>query len=649
MAKILHVSKYYYPFFGGIEDVAQTVINELKPYHNQRVICFNHHKGDEQSVENGIPVTRVSVAFSLTSQPITFSFIRHLQKIIDEFRPDYVHLHLPNPLVSLYVLKANLYSAKLVTHWHADILGQKMIYSVYRFYEKKIIERSDKILATSEIYRLASKPLKNFAYKTEILPNTVNEDKFLLAKNDEEKILELKKRFDNKKILFSVGRHVPYKGINYLLDAAKLIDNDCKIVIAGSGFLTKYLKKRAKNIQNVYFIGRVSDEDLKLFLYASTVYVFPSHTRSEAFGVALAEALYCGLPAVSFNIEGSGMIWVNKDKYSGFVVQNRDTQAFADAVNQLLRNENLRKEMSINAKKWICKNFLKEQIINVLSKIYEIDNEIPKKPLINVSIVLYNNKLDKISNLISTIRKSSLVNKIYLIDNSPKRCQEFENLQVTYIFNDRNIGYGRGHNIALNQTIFDNQAAYHLAMNADLTCDAEIIDEITAYMQENQDVGSLMPKVFYPNGKIQYLCRLLPDPMDLIVRRFLPKFVMKTRVARLEMRDTDYNHIINVPHISGCFMFLRTEILKKTGLFDERYFLYLEDIDLTRRIQQVSRTIFYPKVSIIHEHRQGSYNSLRLLVVHIYSAIKYFNKWGWFSDKERDRINKKTIEESNLS
>jgi GT2 family glycosyltransferase len=93
-------------------------------------------------------------------------------------------------------------------------------------------------------------------------------------------------------------------------------------------------------------------------------------------------------------------------------------------------------------------------------------------------------------------------------------------------------------------------------------------------------------------------------------------------------------------------MFLRTEVLKCTGLFDERYFLYLEDIDLTRRIQQVARNVFYPKVSIIHEHRQGSYNSLRLLFVHISSAIRYFRKWGWRNDTERKIINERTIAEA---
>ena len=223
MAKILHISKYYYPFFGGIEDVAQTIIEELKPYHTQRVICFNHHKGNEESIENDIPVMRIGVAATIASQPVSFGYKKHLEKIINEFQPDYIHLHLPNPLVSMYLLGIDLKGAKLVTHWHADVLGQKLIYLFYRHFEKKILQNSDKILATSETYQLSSKPLRNFAYKTMILPNTINENKFLQKNDDEQSIKAIRQKYDNKKIIFLVGRHVPYKGIDYLIDAEKFI------------------------------------------------------------------------------------------------------------------------------------------------------------------------------------------------------------------------------------------------------------------------------------------------------------------------------------------------------------------------------------------------------------------------------------------
>lgn len=103
--------------------------------------------------------------------------------------------------------------------------------------------------------------------------------------------------------------------------------------------------------------------------------------------------------------------------------------------------------------------------------------------------------------------------------------------------------------------------------------------------------------------------------------------------------------MMNVPYLSGCFMFLRVSVLKEVGLFDERYFMYLEDTDLSRRIHKKYKTIYYPFVHIIHEYSKGSYKNIKLLIYHIHSAIKYFNKWGWIFDKERREINTKVLRE----
>ena len=111
------------------------------------------------------------------------------------------------------------------------------------------------------------------------------------------------------------------------------------------------------------------------------------------------------------------------------------------------------------------------------------------------------------------------------------------------------------------------------------------------------------------------------------------------------MRNFSYDAIMDVPYLSGCCMFLRTEALKKVGLFDERFFLYPEDIDLTRRIHKHYRTVFYPYVSVIHQHERSSYKSLKMMRIHVQNMIKYFNKWGWIWDKERKTINKKILKQ----
>ena len=265
----------------------------------------------------------------------------------------------------------------------------------------------------------------------------------------------------------------------------------------------------------------------------------------------------------------------------------------------------------------------------------------------NVSIVLYQTDYSEVKQIVDTLRRSEVVSSIFLVDNSPVENGDFKNLDAIYIFNNANLGYGKAHNIALRKTIFAN-VEYHLVLNADLIFDSEILAEMLQYMSDNPDVGHMMPKIFYPNGSVQYLCKMLPTPFDLFGRRFLPKSWTKIRNARFEMRATNYDTIMNAPYLSGCFMLLRIEALEEVGLFDERFFMYPEDIDLTRRIHVRYKTVFYPNVQVIHNHAQKSYKGLKMLYIHILNLIRYFNKWGWIFDAERKAINKKIVEQYKL-
>lgn len=126
------------------------------------------------------------------------------------------------------------------------------------------------------------------------------------------------------------------------------------------------------------------------------------------------------------------------------------------------------------------------------------------------------------------------------------------------------------------------------------------------------------------------------------MRRFIPGFLkgkLQLRLDQYELKHKNYDEVMEVPNLSGCFMFLRMEVLKIVGLFDESFFMYLEDTDLSRRINLQFQTIYYPKVSIIHQYEKGSYKSLKLLKYHIVSAFRYFNKYGWFFDMVRATIN----------
>lgn len=267
---------------------------------------------------------------------------------------------------------------------------------------------------------------------------------------------------------------------------------------------------------------------------------------------------------------------------------------------------------------------------------------------LNCSIVLFDNDVSSLINIINSVLKSSVTNKVFLIDNSPTNTLKsalaafISNEKVKYIFNNRNLGYGKAHNIALTQSI--NLSLYHLVLNPDVEFETGTLENIFNFMQSNPDVGQLMPKVFYKNGALQKLCNPLPKPINLMGRRFFQNSEWSRKINdEYELKGFNYDRCLNVPNLSGCFMFLRCDTLKQTGFFDERYFMYMEDIDLCRRIHAVSKTLFYPEVSIIHGFEKESYSNKTLLKHHIQSAIKYFNKWGWVIDKQRDKFNQKLL------
>ncbi|MEQ8362516.1 MAG: glycosyltransferase family 2 protein [Cyclobacteriaceae bacterium] len=265
---------------------------------------------------------------------------------------------------------------------------------------------------------------------------------------------------------------------------------------------------------------------------------------------------------------------------------------------------------------------------------------------LSASIVVYKSNLEMLAEAIESFLKATTVSQLYIIDNSPTN--EAKTLvnheRIKYTFNNKNVGFGAGHNIALKKAIAAG-SRYHVALNPDVYFSVDALQKLFGFMEANPEVGLCMPKVLYPDGRLQPLCKLLPSPKILIFRRFF--FFLKEFLARqnyhYELQFSGYNKIMDVPFLSGCFMFFRIEALNKVGLFDEKIFLYTEDVDLCRRIHQQYRTVFNPEVIIYHYHQRGSYKNGRLLLHNIQSAIQYFNKWGWLIDKERDLINQRAL------
>lgn len=269
--------------------------------------------------------------------------------------------------------------------------------------------------------------------------------------------------------------------------------------------------------------------------------------------------------------------------------------------------------------------------------------------LISASIVTYNNNEKVLLEAVNSFLNTALPVKLYIIDNSPtdRLAPLFTDDRIEYIFNNKNLGFGKAHNIAMRSSI-EVDIPYHLVLNPDVYFGEGVLEGLYKHMQDNPDVGQLMPKVLYPNGDTQYLCKLLPSPSDFFTRRFIKDEAKLEKLNEtFELRFTGYDHTMNVPYLSGCFMFLRNSALQEVGLFDERIFMYSEDTDLTRRIHQKYQTQFFPDVHIYHHFAKGSHRNLKLLFFAIHGAFIYFSKWGWFSDRERDRINNDLLTQYN--
>ena len=276
--------------------------------------------------------------------------------------------------------------------------------------------------------------------------------------------------------------------------------------------------------------------------------------------------------------------------------------------------------------------------------------------MLTISIVLYNTPERMLDKALNCLLKSDLVSGIFIIDNSPLPrkqilgadiCDATLDPRISYQFLDENSGYSKGHNTILNNT--SKRDKYHLVMNADIHFVPGTLEKIVEYMECNSEIGLIMPKILNPDGTIQKQAKLLPTPLNLIARRFLPKFIAKKLDEKFELHCYKYQHAQEIPYLNGSFMFLRSSELDRIGGFEEKIFMYGEDLDLARRFYMQSKSVVFPHVEVTHEHQKASFKKLKPLIFHIKGVCAYFNKWGWLFDHSRKKINKQVLRNINES
>lgn len=265
--------------------------------------------------------------------------------------------------------------------------------------------------------------------------------------------------------------------------------------------------------------------------------------------------------------------------------------------------------------------------------------------IITVSVVLHKTPPALIKSVIDTLRKES-VSRIFIVDNSPDDSLRHqipgdENIEYSHV---ENKGYGNAHNHAIRKAEAMG-SRYHLVLNPDVRWEGAILDSLTEVMEQRGDCGLIQPKICNPDKTLQHTCRLLPSPADVIFKRFLPAGWTKKRMDRYLLPDSAYETEFNAVYMQGSFMLFRMDALKDTGLFDERFFMYPEDIDITRRIRKRYAALYYPGISITHDHAASSQKFGKMMWIHIVNMIKYFNKWGWIFDAERKKLNRQLLKE----
>lgn len=270
--------------------------------------------------------------------------------------------------------------------------------------------------------------------------------------------------------------------------------------------------------------------------------------------------------------------------------------------------------------------------------------------MITASIVTYNTSIEDLNKLIGSLYLIKAPIKIIIIDNSPLDTIRsfFEKLDdYDYVHNPINPGFGASHNIAI-QRSFEYGSRFHFVINPDIYFDHDVMSPMIEYMKLHPDVGMMMPQILNDDGTIQNLPKLLPHPFSIFLRKLKrPKYLYKTFINRYELRFINKDLIYNSPIISGCFTLFRVSALQKVGLYDDQFFMYFEDWDLSRRMHMKFKTVYFPLVSVYHGYESGANKSSRLFKIFVKSYIRYFNKWGWFFDKKRSKVNKHALEQFN--
>ncbi len=364
--RILQLGKFY-PVRGGVEKVMYDLTVRLSERGvDCDMLCALEKGGPQVMNLNGHARligcrTWWKVAATMISPAMIFS----LRKVCKEY--DIIHVHHPDPMACLALLLSG-YKGKVVLHWHSDIEKQKVLLRLYRPLQEWLLRRADVIVGTTPVYTVESPYLSHVQHKIVCLPIGVDP-----IVPDPGKVEALKAAYPGKKIVFSLGRLVAYKGYKWLIEAAHYLSDDYVVLIGGSGGLVYDLLGAIETWgvgDKVKLLGRIPDEDLPAYYGACTLFCLSSVQKTEAFAIVQVEAMSCGKPVVATRIPHSGVSWVNVHGVSGLNVAPKNARELADAIMRIAGDGETYKTFAAGAKKRYREMFTKDKMINDILEIY---------------------------------------------------------------------------------------------------------------------------------------------------------------------------------------------------------------------------------------------------------------------------------------
>lgn len=369
---ILQLGKAFPPIkgLGGVERVIEQFYYGIN---TRNIKCDVLGVNDKYKFEidnfcNGGLIFREKLFKKLLSTFLSLHLILRLSKISKNY--DIIHVHHPDPMsfLALFFVRPK---AKIILHWHSDIVKQKIVYFFFKGLEKWVLNRANLILCTTPKYYAENLILRPYLHKTNYLVigykkrNIISSTDIIFSeKNYQQRI---------KRIIF-IGRLVYYKGVDYLIKSMALVNAESELLIIGDGenlFLLKELARKLNLEHKIKFLGSVGDEEKITYLISSDILVLPSTFKSEAYGIVQVEAMAYGVPVISTKIEGSGVDWVNKNGVSGIIVPACDEISLASAIDKILNDFSLKCKLSAGALTRFANIFNEDKMFESLMNYYK--------------------------------------------------------------------------------------------------------------------------------------------------------------------------------------------------------------------------------------------------------------------------------------